>query len=237
MGKLPPGVHFTYACLQRALGVVGLSGTATERKVNQMIPQFRKLAMVCLAGAAGAVMLSFSGGHLVGGAEAASCYDLWYERNSIYARNGYCFKTQRARNVFGAACFPPYGRLSGYDQRRVGDIKAAERAQGCGPGGSGGYAPPPPPSGGGYAPPPPPGGGYAPPPPPPGGGGGYASMSCYDLWYARNAIYARNGHCFKTQRARNVFGAGCFPPYGRLGGRDQRRVNDIQYWERRNGCR
>ncbi|PLX34824.1 MAG: hypothetical protein C0605_12375 [Hyphomicrobiales bacterium] len=62
-------------------------------------------------------------------------------------------------------------------------------------------------------------------------------MSCNDLWYARNSIFARNGHCFKTRRGRNAFGAGCFPPYGRLGRADQRQVDDIRYWERRYGCR
>lgn len=59
------------------------------------------------------------------------CYDLWYQRNAIYARKGYCFKTQRARAVFGPACFPPYGQLSPNEQRRVNRIKAQERAQGC----------------------------------------------------------------------------------------------------------
>ena len=39
-----------------------------------------------------------------------------------------------------------------------------------------------------------------------------AYMSCEELWYARNRIYARNGYCFNTARARAVFGAGCFPP-------------------------
>jgi hypothetical protein len=28
-----------------------------------------------------------------------------------------------------------------------------------------------------------------------------ADMSCDELWYARNAIYARNGYCFQTPRA------------------------------------
>ena len=37
----------------------------------------------------------------------------------------------------------------------------------------------------------------------------YSSMSCYDLWYARNAIFADEGYCFKTQRAINVFGRRC----------------------------
>ncbi|HHK73550.1 MAG TPA: YARHG domain-containing protein [Rhizobiales bacterium] len=62
-------------------------------------------------------------------------------------------------------------------------------------------------------------------------------MSCNDLWYARNAIYARNGHCFKTRRGRAAFGRGCFAPYGRLGRADQREVNRIQALERRQGCR
>jgi len=63
-----------------------------------------------------------------------------------------------------------------------------------------------------------------------------SAMSCDQLWYARNAIYARNGYCFKTDRARAVFGAGCFPPYGQLGGWEQNRVQELQMWEQRNGC-
>lgn len=64
----------------------------------------------------------------------------------------------------------------------------------------------------------------------------YASMSCYQLWYARNSIYAAKGYCFKTAKARAVFGPGCFPPYGKLDSSEQRRVDDIIYWERRKGC-
>ncbi len=45
-----------------------------------------------------------------------------------------------------------------------------------------------------------------------------AGMSCDQLWYARNQIYAREGFCFKTDRARAVFGPGCFPPFGALSG-------------------
>ena len=63
-----------------------------------------------------------------------------------------------------------------------------------------------------------------------------ASMSCGELWHERNAIYARNGYCFKTARARAVFGPGCFPPYGELRGSEKRRVDELQYWVRRNGC-
>lgn len=63
-----------------------------------------------------------------------------------------------------------------------------------------------------------------------------SGMSCYQLWYARNAIYARKGYCFRTSRAQSVFGPGCFPPYGRLNGWERERVNELQYWERRRGC-
>ena len=59
---------------------------------------------------------------------------------------------------------------------------------------------------------------------------------CHALWYDRNAIYARNGYCFRTARAVEHFGPGCFPPYGRLSAADQARVNEIQYQEDRRGC-
>lgn len=62
-------------------------------------------------------------------------------------------------------------------------------------------------------------------------------MSCDELWYARNEIYAEKGYCFKTKRARSVFGRGCFPPYGRLTSREQRRVSEIEQMEFRKGCR
>jgi hypothetical protein len=62
-------------------------------------------------------------------------------------------------------------------------------------------------------------------------------MSCQQLWYARNEIYAEKGICFKTKRARAVFGRGCFPPYGRLTPREQRRVSEIEQMEYRKGCR
>ncbi len=31
-------------------------------------------------------------------------------------------------------------------------------------------------------------------------------LSCSALWEVRNAIYAQNGYCFKTERAINFFG-------------------------------
>lgn len=61
-------------------------------------------------------------------------------------------------------------------------------------------------------------------------------MSCNELWYARNEIYARNGYCFKTARAQSAFGPGCFPPYGKLSRQDASWVSTLQSWERRRGC-
>ena len=65
----------------------------------------------------------------------------------------------------------------------------------------------------------------------------YRSMSCSQLWYARNAIYADNGYCFQTRKAIRVFGHACFPPYGELSRAEQREVDLIVRWERRKGCR
>ena len=64
----------------------------------------------------------------------------------------------------------------------------------------------------------------------------YAQMGCYELWYARNAIFAREGYCFTTRQAINTFGRRCYPPYGRLSGWEANEVDRIKYWERRKGC-
>lgn len=63
-----------------------------------------------------------------------------------------------------------------------------------------------------------------------------STMDCGGLWYARNAIYAEAGYCFKTRRAISVFGRRCHPPFGRLSGWQRQRVNEIQYWEGVKGC-
>ncbi|MCQ0989336.1 YARHG domain-containing protein [Jiella sp. LLJ827] len=65
----------------------------------------------------------------------------------------------------------------------------------------------------------------------------YRSMSCGELWYARNAIYADAGYCFESRRAIRTFGRGCFPPYGKLRPVERRQVEAIKRWERRKGCR
>ncbi len=64
-------------------------------------------------------------------AQSASCGQLWYARNSIYAAAGYCFETPEAIGAFGPRCYAPYGRLTRRQQARVNAIKAKERRQGC----------------------------------------------------------------------------------------------------------
>ena len=63
---------------------------------------------------------------------AASCYDLWYERNQIYDDNGFCFKTQLAQETFdNSDCYTSHPDLSRSEERRVAQIKARERAKRC----------------------------------------------------------------------------------------------------------
>lgn len=63
---------------------------------------------------------------------ADSCYDLWYQRNLIYAENGYCFKTDLARRTFSdSSCRTDHPQFSPREQRRINQIKAEERERGC----------------------------------------------------------------------------------------------------------
>ena len=68
-------------------------------------------------------------------ARAQTCYNLWYERNSIYKQAGYCFKTARAIRTFGnAGC--QYDSeyelpLSARQRQRVARIVRLERELGC----------------------------------------------------------------------------------------------------------
>lgn len=64
----------------------------------------------------------------------------------------------------------------------------------------------------------------------------YAGLSCGQLWYERNAIFARYGYCFKSERGIATFGAGCHPPFGRLPSNLRRVVNHIKRVERWKGC-
>lgn len=60
-----------------------------------------------------------------------SCRALWYQRNAVYAEQGYCFKTADAIATFGERCFPPYGKLTRSQQAYVNEVMAWERRKGC----------------------------------------------------------------------------------------------------------
>jgi hypothetical protein len=64
-----------------------------------------------------------------------SCGDLWYQRNAIYARNGFCFKTERAISVFGNANCRFYNEgdvpMSSYERQQIQIIVSVERQKGC----------------------------------------------------------------------------------------------------------
>ena len=65
-------------------------------------------------------------------AMAESCYDLWYERNSIYDANGYCFTTTLGRQTFdNSDCYTKRARLSADEQWRVDQIQEEEARRGC----------------------------------------------------------------------------------------------------------
>lgn len=64
----------------------------------------------------------------------------------------------------------------------------------------------------------------------------YVNMNCYELWHARNSIYAARGYCFKSRRAINIFGSRCHPPFGKLNSVEQNRVAAIRKLERGRNC-
>lgn len=65
-------------------------------------------------------------------AAGASCNELWYERNSIFDRNGYCFKTDRGKNAFdNSDCFTSNPSLTNAERNRVSEIKRLESQMGC----------------------------------------------------------------------------------------------------------
>jgi hypothetical protein len=65
----------------------------------------------------------------------------------------------------------------------------------------------------------------------------YAGLSCNQLWYERNKIFAAAGLCFKSERAISVFGTRCFPPYGELPDFRREVVREILGYEQAKGCR
>ena len=86
-------------------------------------------ALACLSLVVGAVPI------LASEAQAQSCSELWYRRNSIYKQAGYCFKTARAIQAFGnAGCSYDSESdvpLSARQRGIVAAIREQERDLGC----------------------------------------------------------------------------------------------------------
>jgi YARHG domain len=65
-----------------------------------------------------------------------------------------------------------------------------------------------------------------------------AADSCYDLWYARNLIFAENGFCFKSQLGMDTFAQfECWTDAPKLTRAEQREVARIKAIEKRRGCK
>ncbi len=61
-----------------------------------------------------------------------NCSQLWHARNKIFADQGYCFKTARAKKAFPNNCFAPYGKnLPAWARNDVGWIKEVEKSKRC----------------------------------------------------------------------------------------------------------
>ena len=94
---------------------------------------FGGLLLIALAGALFAGTLSSAAAY--DDLNSMSCGDLWYRRNEIFARNGYCFKTDRAIRVFGNQGCRFYVEgdvpMSRAEREEVEIIQAIERRRGC----------------------------------------------------------------------------------------------------------
>jgi uncharacterized caspase-like protein/uncharacterized protein YraI len=61
-----------------------------------------------------------------------ACFDLWYERNAIFAENGYCFGSDKGKaNFSNDGCYTSDPQLSAQEKSRVDAITAEEARRGC----------------------------------------------------------------------------------------------------------
>ena len=64
------------------------------------------------------------------------------------------------------------------------------------------------------------------------------AASCYDLWYARNAIYDAAGYCFQTDLGMETFdNDDCWTTHPRLSKKQQKLVAQIQAEEKARHCK
>jgi len=67
--------------------------------------------------------------------QALSCDALWTVRNTIYDENGYCFRTERAREIFSnddcTVSNSAKLAFNAYERANIDRIVAVERKKGC----------------------------------------------------------------------------------------------------------
>jgi hypothetical protein len=64
-----------------------------------------------------------------------------------------------------------------------------------------------------------------------------AKPSCYDLWYARNAIYDDNGYCFKTDLGKDTFdNSDCWTSKPKFSNKEWATIVAIKEQEEARGC-
>jgi hypothetical protein len=62
--------------------------------------------------------------------------------------------------------------------------------------------------------------------------------SCYDLWYARNVIFAENGYCFTSQLGKQTFSNyECWTSNPKLTRAEQREIAAIKAEEKSRRCK
>jgi hypothetical protein len=63
------------------------------------------------------------------------------------------------------------------------------------------------------------------------------AASCYDLWYARNAIYDDNGYCFSTDLGQETFdNSDCWTKHPHFSKAEQKAINAIVAEEKSRRC-
>jgi hypothetical protein len=152
-----------------------------------------------------------------------SCDQLWIARNEIFARNGYCFQTANAQSYFGnSGCHTvSLDILSQIERSNVSAIKTWESRKVCqSPSTLNRQALFPQSSTTRL------------------GDADLASLSCDQLWIARNEIFARNGYCFQTERGQSYFGnLGCRTTNRDILSQIERvNVATLKTWEGRRDC-
>jgi len=64
------------------------------------------------------------------------------------------------------------------------------------------------------------------------------AASCYDLWYARNAIYDAEGYCFQTELGMETFdNDDCWTTNPHLTKKEKKVVAQIQAQEKAKHCK